>query len=55
MNEIILKWREFIKWWWKEGAKIVVDADGNQRQFKPDFFDFMEWLSKDSAPKQPIE
>ena len=45
MNEIIIQWKIFMKFW-NEGDKNTVEFDGKKRKIKPSFYDFMEWLSK---------
>ncbi len=45
MKEIIKKWRQFMEEWKKRPEKYI-EIEGERRMYKPDFFDFMEWLSK---------
>lgn len=47
MKEIIKQWQQFIDEWSKN--QPTVEFGGKKGKWKPDFYDFMEWLSKNSS------
>jgi hypothetical protein len=50
MNELVELWKEFRTHWF-EIAPIQKFGNGETGQFKPCFFDFMEWLVKRKLEK----
>ncbi len=59
MNELVEKWREFRKEWeadrknWREVSDPMSETI-SKKLFKPDFFDFMEWLALNQKPPTQV-